>query len=218
MNDKIIISDLDGTLTKSDFYGMVNNIISRNHIHNGYIEFIEKVHENGYQVVWLTMRSISMYTLSKNYIKMHTKVPGPLLPWPEQILSALKKELTKNTIDPKAFLLRNVREVFPEEVNPFVGALGNRENDALAYTAAEIPLDRIFLVNAASIVQRWGCHEEISYSHMSKDIENYFPNLKPEKKINIKESLLSIERSLSANTNDTDSISYHSSGKIEHEP
>lgn len=50
----------------------------------------------------------------------------------------------------------SIRGVFPQNVNPFAGALGNRQNDALAYTAAEIPLEKIFLVDTSSIVQRWG--------------------------------------------------------------
>lgn len=70
---------------------MINNVIKRNHIHNGYIEFIESAEKNGYKIVWLTMRSISMYNLSKSYIKMHTLTPGPLFAWPEQILAALRK-------------------------------------------------------------------------------------------------------------------------------
>lgn len=59
-------------MTKSDFYGMVNNLMSRQHVHNGYVEFIKNATINGYKIVWLTMRSVGMYSLSKSYIKMHT--------------------------------------------------------------------------------------------------------------------------------------------------
>ena len=41
-------------------------------------------------------------------------------------------KLMKNDL----FLLMNIRGVFPQNINPFAGALGNRQNDALAYTAA----------------------------------------------------------------------------------
>lgn len=46
--------------------------MNRHHIHNGYLELIEKATINGYKIVWLTMRSVSMYYLSKKYIKIHT--------------------------------------------------------------------------------------------------------------------------------------------------
>lgn len=35
--EKLIVSDVDGTLTKSDISGLACNLIGRHHIHNGYI-------------------------------------------------------------------------------------------------------------------------------------------------------------------------------------
>ena len=33
-------------------------------------------------------------------------------------------------------MMRVIRNLFPENCNPFIGGLGNRENDAIAYLAA----------------------------------------------------------------------------------
>jgi phosphatidate phosphatase PAH1 len=72
-------------------YGLACNIVGKNHLHNGYIDLISKAHQNGYKIIWLTMRSINLYMFSKKYIWMHTKVPGALFTMPEQLFSALKK-------------------------------------------------------------------------------------------------------------------------------
>lgn len=60
-NDQILISDVDGTLTKDDFGGLYNNYMGNNYLHDGYHELINRVSENGYKVVWMTMRSLPMY-------------------------------------------------------------------------------------------------------------------------------------------------------------
>ena len=36
-------------------------------------------------------------------------------------------------------MMRGLKKLFPEGCNPFVGGLGNRENDAIAYLNAGIP-------------------------------------------------------------------------------
>lgn len=35
-NDQILISDVDGTLTKDDFGGLYNNYMGNNYLHDGY--------------------------------------------------------------------------------------------------------------------------------------------------------------------------------------
>lgn len=42
-NDKILISDVDGTLTKNDIGGLVSNAIERDYLHEGYAELIRKI-------------------------------------------------------------------------------------------------------------------------------------------------------------------------------
>lgn len=32
-------------------------------------------------------------------------------------------------------MLKSIRNLFPPDINPFAGGLGNRENDAIAYLA-----------------------------------------------------------------------------------
>lgn len=81
-NDKILVSDMDGTLTKDDIGGLYNNFYDQHYLHDGYYDLIKTADENGYKIVWLTMRSLPLYKLSTNYIKNHTKVNGVLLTEP----------------------------------------------------------------------------------------------------------------------------------------
>ncbi len=43
-------------------------------------------------------------------------------------------------------MLKKIRDLFPENINPFAGGLGNRENDALAYLGIGIPKDSIYII------------------------------------------------------------------------
>ena len=52
----------------------------------------------------------------------------------------------KETSNIKYNMLKKIRGLFPEDINPFAGGLGNRENDALAYTFIGMPKDKIFVI------------------------------------------------------------------------
>lgn len=73
-NDKLLVSDVDGTLTKNDIGGLYNNYYEQNYLHDGYKELVEGVADNGYKIVWMTMRSLPLYNFSKKYISKHINV------------------------------------------------------------------------------------------------------------------------------------------------
>lgn len=54
-----------------------------NYLHEGYAELIKKVVQNGYKIVWVTMRSLPMYEFTKKYIQSMIGVNGVLLTEPE---------------------------------------------------------------------------------------------------------------------------------------
>jgi len=74
-----VVSDVDGTLTRSDISGLVNNVFGDDYLHDGYSELIQKAHEHGFKIVWLTMRSLPLYQFSKKYINKHTGAEGALI-------------------------------------------------------------------------------------------------------------------------------------------
>ena len=176
-NDRILVSDVDGTLTKSDIGGLVSNVTGRDYLHEGYGKLVEKISANGYKIIFLTMRSLPLYEFSKAYIKEYVHVQGALITEPEEFLPAVKKEILKKTSNIKANLMRNIQEMFPENVRPFVGGLGNRENDGIAYLHAGIPLESIFIVDKESHVQQMSNPGDlsISYNSMLDNIDHFFP-------------------------------------------
>lgn len=70
---------------------------------------------------------------------------------PEEFTHALYNELSKKTGNIKANMIKIIANLFT--INPFVGGLGNRENDAIAYLHGGIDLDKIFIVDTQSRVQ-----------------------------------------------------------------
>lgn len=59
--------------------------------------------------------------------------------------------------------------LFPS--NPFMAGLGNRENDAVAYLHAGVPLDKIFIIDTKSRVQIMNDGSTYtSYAEMAKNI------------------------------------------------
>ena len=65
-------------------------------------------------------------------------------------------------------MMHVVKELFPQECNPFAGGLGNRENDAIAYLAAGIPKDRIFIIDKKSQVHKLDENKPVSYEQMER--------------------------------------------------
>lgn len=63
--------------------GIVSNYRDTHYIHDGYETFVNELVSHGYKMVWLTMRSMSMYNFSKKYINKFVKCEGALIPEPE---------------------------------------------------------------------------------------------------------------------------------------
>lgn len=42
-NDRILVSDVDGTVTKNDLGGLYNNYVGSNYLHDGYNELVNRV-------------------------------------------------------------------------------------------------------------------------------------------------------------------------------
>lgn len=65
---KIVISDVDGTITKSDVLGHVLYMLGRDWTHQGVASLYTNIHANGYQVVYLTSRAIGQTYVTKEYV------------------------------------------------------------------------------------------------------------------------------------------------------
>ena len=93
---KMILWDIDGTITRSDVLGVILPRLGFNWNHEGVIELIDKMNNNGYKIVYLTARAIFqgdathefLNSLEKDGIKLP---PGPIIMDPDGIFSSFKK-------------------------------------------------------------------------------------------------------------------------------
>ncbi|CDW81529.1 UNKNOWN [Stylonychia lemnae] len=135
---KIIISDVDGTITKSDLLGHLLPRFGRDWSHPGIAKLFNDIKSNGYEFLYLTARPIGMADTTRDYIKGISQeklsLPdGPVIMSPDRAMKSLKREVI-------------FRKPY-HETNPFHGGFGNRETDAISYRAVDIDLRNIFIIN-----------------------------------------------------------------------
>uniref|UniRef100_A0A3B5BEB9 phosphatidate phosphatase n=1 Tax=Stegastes partitus TaxID=144197 RepID=A0A3B5BEB9_9TELE len=96
-DDKIIISDIDGTITRSDTLGHILPTLGKDWTHQGIAQLYHKVSQNGYKFLYCSARAIGMADMTRGYLhwvnERGTMLPvGPVLLSP----SMLKKKQKKN--------------------------------------------------------------------------------------------------------------------------
>jgi phosphatidate phosphatase LPIN len=64
-NEKLIISDIDGTITRSDIAGQ----LLTNYIHSGVTKLFAEAYKRGYQFVYLTARAIGQYNQTTKFLE-----------------------------------------------------------------------------------------------------------------------------------------------------
>lgn len=185
-DSRIVVSDIDGTITKSDVWGHVYGIMGRDWTHNGVASLYTKIVKNGYRIVYLTSRPLGQSSSTKLYLKSirqdgYMLPDGPVLLSPDGVFAALYRELIiRRPEDFKIACLNTIRELF-NDVNPFVAGFGNKITDVITYKALEIPLSRIFTINHkgelyAELVKTLSG----TYKTMNEFVDNIFPYLSSE--------------------------------------
>ena len=180
-NQKIIISDIDGTITKSDVLGYIFPFFGKDWSHEGVTDLFTNLYKNGYKIIYLTARAIGQSNMTKNYLnnliqEKKALPPGPMLMSPDGLFSALKREVIQRKPHLlKIPLLTEIKNLFPDNVKPFFAGFGNRDTDAIAYRYLDIPLNNIFIVDPNSEVIQLGKEETTTYKDINKELEKYFP-------------------------------------------
>ena len=180
-NQKVIISDIDGTITKSDVLGYIFPFFGKDWSHEGVTDLFTNLYKNGYKIIYLTARAIGQSNMTKNYLnnliqEKKTLPPGPMLMSPDGLFSALKREVIQRKPHLlKIPLLTEIKNLFPDNVKPFFAGFGNRDTDAIAYRYLDIPLNNIFIVDPNSEVIQLGKEETTSYKDINNELEKYFP-------------------------------------------
>ncbi|ODV62147.1 phosphatidate phosphatase PAH1 [Ascoidea rubescens DSM 1968] len=184
-NVPIVISDIDGTITKSDALGHVFTMIGRDWTHNGVAKLFTDIELNGYNTLYLTARSIGQADSTRSYLKSIEQggisLPeGPVILSPDRLMAALKREIILKK--PEVFKMACLNDLKNLYGNcyppPFYAGFGNRITDALSYRSVNIPSSRIFTINPVGEV-----HMELlelagyksSYIHINELVDHFFP-------------------------------------------
>ena len=180
----IVVSDVDGTITKSDALGHVLNMIGRDWTHIGVAKLYTEIVANGYNIMYLTSRSVGQADTTRAYLNGITqeghKLPkGPVILSPDRTIAALRREVYLRK--PEVFkmaCLRDIANLFPTGRNPFYSGFGNRLTDAMSYRSVNIPSTRIFTINSSAEVSLDLLtlnKYKSSYVNMREVVDHFFP-------------------------------------------
>jgi phosphatidate phosphatase LPIN len=111
----IVISDIDGTITKSDALGHVLNMIGRDWTHLGVAKLFTDISTNGYNIMYLTSRGVGQADTTRNYLANVVqdggfKLPrGPTIMSPDRTIAALRREVYLRK--PEVFKMACLRDI-----------------------------------------------------------------------------------------------------------
>ncbi|XP_045384415.1 phosphatidate phosphatase LPIN3 isoform X2 [Lemur catta] len=181
-DDKVVISDIDGTITKSDALGHILPQLGKDWTHQGITSLYHKIHLNGYKFLYCSARAIGMADLTKGYLQWVSEggcgLPkGPILLSPTSLFSALHREVIEKK--PEVFkiaCLSDIQQLFLPHRQPFHAAFGNRPNDVFAYRQVGLPNSRIFTVNPrGELIQELMKNHKSTYERLGEVVELLFP-------------------------------------------
>jgi phosphatidate phosphatase LPIN len=134
----IVISDIDGTITKSDVLGHVLTSIGRDWTHQGVAKLYTEISANGYNFLYLTSRSVGQADRTRGYIdgvvQDGYKLPkGPIILSPDQTIAALRREVYLRK--PEVFKMACLRDI----MNLFAGHGGTNDTTASAAQGLSLP-------------------------------------------------------------------------------
>uniref|UniRef100_A0A0E0L3H3 phosphatidate phosphatase n=1 Tax=Oryza punctata TaxID=4537 RepID=A0A0E0L3H3_ORYPU len=180
-NAKIVISDVDGTITRSDVLGQVMPLVGRDWSQSGVARLFSAIKENGYQLLFLSARAIVQAYLTKNFLfnlKQDGKVlpNGPVVISPDGLFPSLYREVIRRAPHEfKIACLEDIKALFPSDYNPFYAGFGNRDTDELSYKKMGIPKGKIFIINPKGEVAINSSVDVKSYTSLHTLVHDMFP-------------------------------------------
>ncbi|RAL53788.1 hypothetical protein DM860_004259 [Cuscuta australis] len=169
-NARIVISDVDGTITKSDVLGQFMPLVGKDWTHSGIARLFSAIKENGYQLLFLSARAIVQAYLTKSFLHNlkqdgKTLPTGPVVISPDGLFPSLYREVIRRAPHEfKIACLEDIKALFPPDYNPFYAGFGNRDTDELSYRKIGIPKGKIFIINPKG---------EVAISHHRIDVKSY---------------------------------------------
>ena len=138
-------------------------MFGRDWTHQGVAKLYSDIVANGYNILYLTSRSVGQADTTRTYltgvVQDGYKLPkGPVIMSPDRTMAALRREVYLRK--PEVFkmaCLRDILSLFSTGKSnplftPFYAGFGNRLTDALSYRSVNIPSTRIFTINSEAEV------------------------------------------------------------------
>jgi phosphatidate phosphatase LPIN len=122
---RIVISDVDGTITKSDILGQFMPLMGKDWSHTGVVHLFNAIKENGYHMLYLSARSISQAYLTRQFLfnlkQDGVDLPdGPVVISPDGLFPSLFREVIRRAPHEfKIACLEDIKALFPKDRNPF---------------------------------------------------------------------------------------------------
>jgi len=189
-DDKIVVSDVDGTITKSDVMGHCMPWVGNSWCHDGVARYFSDIEANGYRIMYLTSRSIGHAAMTREYLfnevrqdgqcgNLEFLPSGPVIMAPDSLFTAVNRELIQRS--PQQFkipALQNVKDLFPKEYQPYAAAFGNRKTDLIAYNSVDIPIERIFIIDSTGAMSTANRDYNVTFSFLDTIVDVMFPQNK----------------------------------------
>ena len=161
-------------------------MIGRDWTHIGVAKLYADIVANGYNILYLTSRSVGQADTTRSYLNGVSqegfKLPkGPVIMSPDRTIAALRREIYLRK--PEVFkmaCLRDILNLFGLERRPFYAGFGNRLTDALSYRSVNIPSTRIFTINSnaeVSLDLLTLNKYKSSYVSMREVVDHFFPTV-----------------------------------------
>lgn len=178
---RIVISDVDGTITKSDVLGQFMPLVGKDWSQSGVAHLFSAIKENGYQLLFLSARAISQAYITRQFLlnlKQDGKVlpDGPVVISPDGLFPSLYREVIRRAPHEfKIACLEDIRALFPTDCNPFYAGFGNRDTDEISYLKVGIPKGKIFIINPKGEVAVNHRLDVKSYTSLHALVNGMFP-------------------------------------------
>jgi len=189
-SDRVVVTDFDGTITKSDILGHVCAMVGVDWTHTGVAALFSQIVRNGYKIIYLSARPLSLSQSTRTYINgvsqgTWTLPDGPVIVGTYGILESLYREVVIRCPERyKIEALGMVKELF-HGTNPFAAGFGNKVSDVYTYKAVGIANNRIYTINSSGkLLAEYTKSLVGTYHTMNEFIDSIFPAIKKTNKIN----------------------------------
>ncbi|XP_042390333.1 phosphatidate phosphatase PAH2-like isoform X1 [Zingiber officinale] len=178
---QIVISDVDGTITKSDVLGQFMPLMGVDWSQTGVTHLFSAIKENGYQLLFLSARAISQAHLTRQFLfnlKQDGKAlpDGPVFLSPDGLFPSLYREVIRRAPHEfKISCLEVIKSLFPPRCSPFYAGFGNRDTDEISYLKVGVPPGKVFIINPKGQIAVNRVANTRSYASLHDLVNGVFP-------------------------------------------